>query len=397
MKEDSKNETPPDFSLVLGGPLYQIYRRAHLSGEALELLHRRILAISLVAWLPLLILSLIDGHATGGALKMPFLHDIEAHARFLIALPALVIGEVVVHKRISPVTRRFIERQIVREKDLPVYKAAIHSALKIRNSVVVELILLGIVYTLGIWLWQRAHHSTGTASWYAQPDATGLHLNLAGYWYAFVSSPIFQFILLRWYMRIALWIRLLWRISRLDLHLSASHPDRAGGLGFLGKSTYAFAPILFAQGALLSGLIATRVLYEGQTLVSFKLDAAGLIAVMVLFVLAPLLMFTPLLERTQRKGAAEFGLLAQRYTSGFEQKWTRNKAPEMSELLGSADIQALADMGNSYSIVSEMRFVPFTLQDVLRLAATTAAPLVPLGLTVLSVEELLSRLVQILI
>src|SRR5215469_9501098 len=41
-----------DFSLVLGGPLFQLFRKAHLTGDTLELLHRRILIIPLIAWLP---------------------------------------------------------------------------------------------------------------------------------------------------------------------------------------------------------------------------------------------------------------------------------------------------------------------------------------------------------
>jgi hypothetical protein len=391
------HQAPPAFSLSLGGPLYELYRRTYLSGEALELLHRRVVVVSLVAWLPLLILSLFEGHASTGNVRIPFLLDVEAHVRFLIALPSLVIAEVVVHRRITPLIQRFVDRKIVVERDLPAFNAAVHSGLRIRNSKITEFALLALVYTLGLWAWRGNHLVAGTASWFAQPDATGLRLTLAGYWYAFVSAPLFQFILLRWYMRFALWFRFLWQTSRLDLRLTASHPDRAGGLGFLGKSSYAFGPILFAQGALLAGLIATRVLYEGQNLASFKMEAGGLIVVMVLFVLGPLLIFSPLMERTQRKGVAQFGLLAQRYAAGFEQKWTENEDPEMDELLGSADIQSLADLGNSYSVVSEMQFVPFTLTDVIRLVVATAAPLVPLALTVVSLEELLSRLFQIFI
>jgi len=173
--------------------------------------------------------------------------------------------------------------------------------------------------------------------------------------------------------------------------------DRAGGIGFLGKSAYAFSPILFAQGTLLSGLIASRVLYEGQDLISFKMEAAGLICVLVLFILGPLLVFTPQLARARRKGVAEFGLLANRYMFGFEEKWLRGSAPEMGELLGAADIQSLADLGNSYGVVNEMRIVPFGVKDVARLAAATAAPLLPLTLTIFSLEELLSRLLKILL
>jgi len=388
---------PPDFSLVLGGPLFQLFRRAHLSGNGLELLQRRVVAITLFSWLPLLLLSALEGRAFGGSIRIPFLSDIEAHVRFLVALPVLIMAELVVHRRLGPLVRRFVERRIVVTEDLPRFNAAVASALRVRNSVAVEVMLLILVYTLGLWLWRTQGALGATSTWYAQPEQTGLHLTAAGYWYSFVSIPIFQFILLRWYMRLGLWFQLLWRVSQLNLHLTAAHPDRAGGIGFLGKSAYAFSPILFAQGALLSGLIASRVLYEGQDLISFKMEAVGLICVLVLFILGPLLVFTPQLARARRKGVAEFGLLANRYMFGFEEKWLRGSAPEMGELLGAADIQSLADLGNSYGVVNDMRIVPFGVKDVARLAAATAAPLLPLTLTIFSLEELLSRLLKILL
>jgi hypothetical protein len=386
---------PPDFSLVLGGPLFQLYRRTHLSGDGLELLRRRVLVITLFAWLPLLFLSVLDGHALGGGIKIPFLHDIETNARFLVALPVLIIAERVVHRRISPLVRRFVERRIVVTEDLPALDAAVNSTLRVRNSIAVELALLVLVYTVGLWIW-RSQIALGAATWYAMPDATHLHLTLAGYWYAFVSIPLFQFILLRWYMRLVLWFRLLWQISRLNLHLSAAHPDRAGGIGFLGKSSYAFGPILFAQGTLLSGLIANRVLYGGQSLLSFKTEAAGFVGFFVLVILGPLLMFTPRLDRAQRKSSAEYGLLANRYVFGFEDKWIRGAVPETSELLGTGDLQSLADLGNSYSVVREMHIVPFGLQDMTRLAAAAAAPLLPLMLTIYSVTQVLNFLIKVI-
>jgi len=236
----------------------------------------------------------------------------------------------------------------------------------------------------------------GSATWYANPVSTHLHLTGAGYWYAFVSIPIFQFVLLRWYMRLVLWFRFLWQVSRLNLHLSAAHPDQAGGIGFLGKASYAFAPILFAQGALLAGVIANRVLYDGQSLLSFKMEAVGLIVFFVLFILGPLVMFTPRLERTKRKGRAEYGLLANRYVLAFEEKWLRGGSPDVGELLGTGDVQSLADLGNSYSMVRGMRILPFSIEDIALLAATTAAPLLPLALTILSPEALLTHLLKIL-
>jgi hypothetical protein len=96
----------------------------------------------------------------------------------------------------------------------------------------------------------------------------------------------------------------------------------------------------------------------------------------------------------RRKGLADYGLLAQRYVESFEQKWVL-RDPVSSELLGAADIQSLADLGNSYALVRDMRPVPFGLDDITRLAAATAAPLVPLLLTILSPEELILRIIKV--
>jgi hypothetical protein len=144
----------------------------------------------------------------------------------------------------------------------------------------------------------------------------------------------------RWYLRFFIWFRFLWPVSRLDLHLVATHPDRSGVLSFLGKSSYAFSPILFAQGALLAGVIASRVLFGGESLLSFKMEAVSLVGFFLVFILGPLTMFTPQLVAAKRKGLSQYGLLASRYVDGFEQKWVVGNAAEGDELLGSADIQS---------------------------------------------------------
>jgi hypothetical protein len=394
--ETAATTKPPEFSLALGGPLFELYRGAHLSGDALEFPLRRALAITLFAWLPLAILSLVDGHAFGGPVKVPFLYDLEAHARILIALPMLVIAEIVVHRRLSPVIRHFVNRRIVATEDLPKLTAAINEARRARNSVWLELFLLVLVYTLGLWVF-RNKIELGFATWYAMPESTHMNLTPAGYWYTYISVPIVQFMLFRWYARIVVWARLLWRISKLNLHLSAAHPDRTGGLGFLGATPYAFVPLLVAQGSLLSGLIASRVLFAGQDLLSFKTEAGGLIGVMLLFVVGPLVMFYPQLLRAKRKGAAQYALLANRYVFGFEKKWIESGTPNTDQLLGTADLQSLADLGDSYSVVAQMRTLPFKITDMIHLAVVTAAPLLPLILTAFSAEEVLSRLAKLLL
>jgi hypothetical protein len=106
-------------------------------------------------------------------------------------------------------------------------------------------------------------------------------------------------------------------------------------------------------------------------------------------------MFTPQMARAKRKGLADYGLLAQRYVDGFEQKWVMTDAAHAEELLGAADIQSLADLGNSYAMVRDMRSLPFGLEDISRLAAATAAPLLPLLLTIFSPDELIMRILKV--
>jgi hypothetical protein len=394
MGEPAFLEPPIDFSLVLGGPVFQFFRKSHLAGDGLELVHRRLVTITLIAWLPLLLLGFL-GRSPGDLGRLSFLHDVEVHVRFLIALPVLIAAELIVHSRLRVVVRSFVDRSLVLPQDLARFHDAINTAVRLRNSIPLEIGLLLFVYPLSLWLWNR-RIALDVSTWYGNPGGSW-HLTSAGLWYVFVSIPLLRFILLRWYMRLFIWFHFLWQVSRINLNLIPSHPDRAAGLAFLGKSAYAFGPILFAQGAMLAGLVAERVLYRGQSLVSFKLQIAGFVVFFVLAILGPLTMFTPQMARSKRKGMADYGLLAQRYVERFERKWVHQPAMGSEELLGTGDIQSLADLGNSYSMVRDMRAIPFGLEDISRLAAATVAPLVPLLLTIFSPEELLMRVLKVVL
>lgn len=376
----------PDFSLVLGGPLFQLFRRAHLAGDGLEMLWRRVIVLAGIAWIPLFLLSLASGQAFGDAVRIPFLLDLEAHVRFLVALPLLIAAELVVHRRLMPAVRQFVERRIVSDADLPKFQQAVDATLRLRNSVWIEVGLISLVYAVGIQVW-RSEVALDSASWYAVPDASGTHLTPAGWWFVFVSVPIFQFVLLRWYFRFLLWFLFLFRVSRLGLNLIPTHADRTGGLGFLGTSTTAFAPVLIAQGAMLAGIIASQIFHAGHALPEFKVQIVGFLAFFVIITLIPVMVFAPALAEAKRSGLAKLGRLASRYSGGFEGKWLRADAPGERELLGSADIQSLSDLASAFSVVQEMRFVPFGWRDVTRLAIITLTPFLPLLFTVFSLED----------
>ena len=387
---------PRDFSLVLGGPLFQLLRRAHLSDDALMLVRQRVVVIALLAWLPLLVLSALEGHMLGGTVAIPFLLDVEAHVRFLVAMPLLIIAELIVHRRMRPLVRQFLERNLIPESAMMRFEDVIESAFRLRNSVLAEVLLIAFVYGVGILIIWRQYVALDATTWYATPFAEGSRLSLAGMWYCYVSLPIFQFLLIRWYFRLFIWMRFLWQMSHIELSLVPTHPDRVGGLGFLANTVFAFTVLAVAHGALVAGQIANRVFFAGATLPDFKAEIAVVLILMLCAVLGPLLVFAPQLAQAKRKGLREYGTLAQRYVGEFDRKWLRGTAPADEPFVGSADIQSLADLGNSYEVVRTMRTAPITRDAVVGLAAATLVPILPLLLTMMPLEELLKKLFAIL-
>ena len=387
---------PADFSVVLGGPLYQLLRRTRLSDDTLALVHRRILAFLIITWVPLLLLSLFEGRAWWGTVAVPFLLNAEVQGRFLLAMPLLIMAELGVHLRMRKLVAHFFDRQLIAPADLPRMQAAVDSALRLRNSLTGELVLIVLIYAVGVPM--REYLAVDARTWASGSSVRlGLvDLSLAGWWHALVSVPVFQFLLVRWYFRVLIWARFLWQVSRIDLRLVPAHPDQVGGLGFLANVVYAFTPILLAHGVLLAGLIADRIFYDGAQLPQFIVEIAGGVGVLVFVVLFPLMVFAGQLANAKRQGLGEYGVLAQRYVREFDAKWLRGGADAAEPLVGSADIQSLADLSNSFQVIRGMRFVPFSKETIMQLAMITVAPILPLLLTMVSFEELLKRLLSTL-
>ncbi len=389
------NAIETDFSLVLGGPLYQAFLRSRVLRPPLDLLRRRLVVLTLLAWAPLLLLSAAESHLLSGV-ATPFRKDLETQVRFLVALPLLVVAEKMVHERISPAVRLFVERGLVRDEERARFDGIVASTMRLRNSIVVEIVLLVAIFTGGHAL-ASERFAAGVDSWAraAIPGGPPAITN-AGLCYAWWSLPLFQFLLLRWWYRLLLWALLLWRVSKLNLDLTPTHPDRAGGLSFLGISTAAFAPLILAQSALVSAMVGGRILQSGATLKDFKFELGGVLAFALLLALGPLLVFVPILTRARRRALIEYGLLANRYVREFDFKWVRGGAPESEPLVGSSDIQSLADLANSFEVIREMKPFPFGKEVVLQLVVMAALPCLPLALTVMPLEELVKRLLKAL-
>jgi hypothetical protein len=385
-----------DFSLVLGGPLYQLYLRGKLLRPPIDLVHRRILAFVLVTWLPLAVLTAFAGSFIGGGAQVSFLFDLDAHIRLLVCLPLMIGAELIVHRRIREAVGQFTGRNLILPEDQAQFDAIIAGTMRLRNSIVVEVVLMALAITGGYWLW-RSQAALPIATWYAVPADGSVHLTWAGYWYAFVSLAIARFILLRWLFRLFIWYAFLWRVSRMRLRVDPLHPDRAGGLGFLGNTIDAFSPLLFALSAFLAGAIATRIWQQGARLSDFKFEIFGFAVILILIVLLPLTLFAFQMMEAKRVAFREYGELASRYVSEFREKWLHGRQASDEPLLGSSDIQSLADLANSYEVIHKMPPLPFNSRQVLRLAIIVALPLLPLTLTMIPLEEMAQRLIKLLL
>jgi hypothetical protein len=376
-----------NFSLVVGGPLYQLLRKARLEDDAASLVRRRLVAICGLIWLPLAVLCAIEGTFFGGV-EIPFLVDIETHARFLLAAPLLIAAELLVHVRMRHIVAQFIERELVPAAGIDRFRGAIRNAIAWRNSIAAELALLALVLSLGYYLRSSAFNLTAP-TWYSGAGGT----TLAGRWFMWVSNPILQFLLLRWIYRLVIWARFLWQVSRIQLDLIPTHPDRNGGLGFLGASARLYSPLLAALSAMVAGLFASRIFHEGASLVSFKLEIVLLVAIGAVLILGPLTVFAPQILAAKRQGLREYGAFAAGYMRDFDRRWLRSADHDGEQLLGSGDIQSLADLGNSFVVIKEMRAMPFGRDTFLELVWATLAPIAPLVLTLIPLDQLLDRII----
>lgn len=384
-----------DFSLVLGGPFFQLLKRIHLSGKGLELVKLRIIVLALFAWLPLLLLSILNGQAWGDSLNLPFIEDLDVHIRFLVALPILIFAELLVHQRISIVVKEFQERNLIPESDISKFHHAISSALRLRNSSIAEIAIVVLIYGIGYQLVWDQTAGIDSSAWYSDQALGKGNLSLAGIWFRYLSLPVFQFLFVRWYFRIFIWARFLFQVSKIKLRLLPTHPDDVGGLGFLANSIFALMPLAFAHGVLMAGLISNHIFQEGASLLDFKVLIIVVVVLVICLIILPLFFFSSQLSEAKRKGSMEYGRFASEFVREFDDRWLKKKGTVDDSRMGH-DIQSLADLANSFNVVEKMQFAPITKSNFIILVAVTIAPVLPLVLTMMPLAELVKMLSGVL-
>jgi hypothetical protein len=381
-----------EFSLAGGSALINRLRRLGPFRWIPQKLNYQIVLAVLIAWAPLLIFTARDGLALGKKVQIPFLLDVVQYARFLVALPCAIALGKFVNPRLRSVLTSFLGGGIVTAKDFPCFENAISRARVLTSSMIAELVILAFVYcytSLGL----HRDVSTGISSWHLRHGVQ----TAADWWFLWVSMPLFLFGWFLWAWRLGVWSYLLFRISRLDLRVVATHPDRAGGLNFVHVGMRRFSVLVFAISSILSASIAEEILFNGASLHSYELELALFFLICVAVILGPLMVFTPTLSRSKLEYWGKYGPLASAYVQGFDEKWILQTGYSHESLLGSPDIQSLADLRNSYAGIAEMRTLLPNRTTVSILAIAYVVPVLPLLASVISLRRVLSEVFALLL
>lgn len=379
------------FSLVRGSPSYRLLQRIGVASPGC----RAALLIA-VAWLPLAIAWLVaSAHASVPRVSLTAL-GLEIHTRFLLAIALLMLAEATVGARTRQFVEYLLEGGIVGEEARPGMDDAVDGVSRLIGSVWPELLILAAAYALAQYPDSLPVLSAASG---VQVSSGALYsaLGFAGWWHTFVSLPIYDFLLLAWLWRLFVWSWFLRRASLLPLNVNAVHPDRAAGLGFVSVCQTSFWPVALAGGSVASSAIWQAVLLDAGTAVDYNSVITAYLVIALVVTLAPLAVLCPLLFHTKVSGILAYGELANAYIGFFRDRWMIRGTPPSGELLGSSDIQSMADLVNTYDAVQRMKIIPLYASGFAALAASALAPMLPLILTTESAKQGLERLLQLLL
>jgi hypothetical protein len=318
----------------------------------------------------------------------------EFETMILVAMPSLLAAEGIVWSKVVALCGYLVRSGLVAASDEPILERLVQRFGVLRRSRVITVAAaIGVVF--GVIFFRRVY-SGDKSTWEFVAGSSGQIRSAAGWWNLLISVPVFQFLLLFWVWRYLAWCWFLFHVSRLDLVLLPSHPDRSAGLRPIAQVHQYWSMVVFAMSSLLSAHIGLEIVEGGRALTDFRLELVSFLGLSLIVLFAPLLAFSGKLLAARNKGLINYGLLAAEYTRAFDAKWLGRASAE-HELLGSADIQSLADLANSYEVVHGLRVVPFEMLNLFMIVLSVAVPFVPLVFTVFSPIEVAREMIQILL
>jgi hypothetical protein len=395
---DTPRSIVSHFSLVQGGPIYRFQVAIRMALPDRTGVAKRAFLTTLITWLPLLFLSILQGRAFGSQVQVPFLRDIAVNVRFLLGLPLLVLAEVVIDPKLNDCVKHLLKSGLVNITQRPAFEEAISRTMRLRDALLPTVLILVAAFAPSFWYKKTEMITKGITTWHGIASPSGEVLSLAGWWFNALSLPFYRVLLFRWLWIIMIWAFFLRKISKLNLGCVPTHPDTAAGLEFLTHTHLFFGFIGFSTSAVIAGAFGNSIAYEGATISSLKFLMIAYCLLGIVVIAAPLLLFTPKLIRVKERGILEYGALGTAYTQSFASKWiTAGNPPERETLLGTADIQSLADLYNSFSVIRNMKLILIDKEVLIGLSVPIILPMVPLFLLATPTDELVRTVLKLLV
>jgi hypothetical protein len=394
-RQTARADGAADFLIAHGGPFYELQSRLNLLHQHNLAAGRRAALFAAMAWLPLALLSLVQGTAIGSFEELTFLLDFSAYARFLLAVAIFVLMEPMAEQRLRRLVSHFVESGLVLQTQLPTAAATLLKALQRRDSRTAEIVALVVAYALS-YLMVRANQTIAPESWLSTLQDGAVRLSLAGWWCLLISTPLFFFLLVRWVWRFVVWGLFLADLAKLDLQLAVMHPDRTGGLAFIGEYPPAFTAFVFALSSVFAAAAAKAILHAGADFHIFLyLMAAWLVLIILLFAW-PLAAFVRPLGAFKKRMLLESSALAERANRAIEQRWLGH-VHDQKDAPAAAGTPSRSDLAAVYDAARKMKSFPLSKASVLPLAIAVLVPMVAVGATQLPIKELLKSASRLLI
>lgn len=357
----------------------------------------RILILTGVAWLPLVILTFIDGTLFNRDITIPFIKDITPYVRCLIVIPLLVMVENVIEPMMARVINYTKSSGIVPDMEKEKLNDAVEKMAYLMNSKWILLVLLMLAILFSFIMrsdYDDMWTERGVTSWMLQLENGVVDETLAGTWFLLVTSPLVSFLVYRWVWRFIIWSIFLNRVSKLKLELRASHTDLAGGLGVIGLNHALFVMLFFILATLLSSDLASNMLYEEEVLVSIKQVVTVFIVLSIIVILLPLMFFARQLVDLKHNALAEYSTLQNQISKDFHKKWIKDEA---DDLVDSMQPSAMADYSAVFENVSNMRLLPVDMKMIIVMAGVLLIPFLPLALIETSLWDIMQKIGGVLI
>ena len=354
---------------------------------------RRALFWSLFAWLPIAAWAVWNGSALANAAGEPLLAHFGIHARFLLAIPLLFIGEATVHGMSLRVLPQFVTTGLVPAEEVAGLQQLVQRLARLRDAVLPWIAMLAIV--VAVITVSQVLHRVHEVEWAEAPGPAPVP-GFGGWWFLYVARPIFLTLMLAWLWRIVLLFLLFRGIARLKLSIVPTHPDRTGGLGFLARFPAAFAPIVLALSAVTAAMLAHDVVYHGASVGSLKIQMAVFVLLVVLIFLLPMLAFVAPLARARRQALADYGALVGRHGRLVHRRWIEGKAVPEQSLLDAPELGPIADVATLFDAVRAMRTVPLSKDAVMPLVLAAVVPMIVVFAIEVPIGQLLGQILKTL-